>query len=582
MTVTDKIYIALAFMTTLALYGCSDEAAILQEGGQSEAIFIAGVDPLQDDADSKTRARLAQGNDYWSYTRFDSSTDTIGFYSLMGNLAVDNGNGSFINEPMVFVRSEGNANQADRLWRGVFRGVNMDYDLGMIHTPGNKTFVYFPYSAYMEEDKGKGIWLRKKVTSSDGTISYRCVDALYIPNIDDNNNAVMSGDFNHNFCELLITRGEGFDNPPEGCERITVVTTTPYTHVRVKDNPYTNHADWKMLEPYYDEENTWNWSTSDKELTPYEACRRWDTWKGAPIQNDPLAQPIPTNYVIIPTALSSSRSTVEYIEICDNNGLWQKITSFALMNQTDKRANPTYRVPVEVRMEGLIPTIYPFSISEWDDPENITDERSRGINSPSEFYDFLMAYNRYIDSNRTNETGLENFGDRSEKDGVVGWHFYLNQDIDMRNIQTDNVEFNYRITELADTLDGLRHSITNLRIKDASGFIEKMVDGACVTNLEISGITVTNSFGDTQTTGGFINNMEGGVISSCSVDGTITSPGLVGMAVGTMTGGSILNCSFTGMLVGKDTYDNLLASPPSGDYTLRGNNYAGLIFTSYY
>lgn len=580
MHIINKIYIPLACLLTVAFNSCTvDEPMNMAQGSNGEAIFVAGVGGLNDDSESGTRAKIAQGNDYWSYTRFDNATDTIGFYSLMGNLNADGGNGSFLNEPMVFVRAEGYESQADRLWKGVFRGVNMDYDIGMIHAEGNKTFVYFPYSEFME-DKGKGLRLRKEVIYN-GVKSYRCIDALYIGSIDDNTNAVMSGDFNHNFCELRITRGEGFDSPPEGCERITVVTTEPYTHVRVINNPYSNHADWKILEPYYDEDNTWDWSTADKQLTPYEACKRWDTWKGEPIQTDPLKEPVETNYVIIPTAISNSRSTVEYIEICDNNGLWHKITSFALMNGNDKRANPTYRVPVEVRMEGLIPTIYPYTISEWDDPENITDERSRGINSPSEFYDFLMAYNRYIDSNRTNETGLENFGDRSEKDGVVGWHFYLNQDIDMRNIQTDNVEFNYRITELADTLDGLRHSITNLRINNDSGFIGEMTQGSCLRDLEVSGITVTNNYASTQVTGGLVDLMSGGVITGCSVDGNIRTPGIVGMAVGTMTGGSVTNCTFTGVLSGGSTYNNLFGLVPTGESSWSGNRYSGLIFTRY-
>ena len=555
-------YIFLTFGAAGLLHSCTADEPDTPLLPSGEALFEATISGLGETPGQETRALIATGADKWSYLRFNSPTDTIGFFSAKGNLSDDGGNGPFINEPMVWARSV--SGSTDSRWRGVFSGVNMNYNAGLIQTENNKTFVYFPYAIGVEDP---GLRLRRK--GPDG--KDRCVDALYILNIDNNSDAVMSGSFIHGFSELMITRGYGFDSPPPGCEKITVVLNNGYSHVKVMDYPDTNHDYWKVLMPVYDPK----YSMSEDE------CRRWEAWEGEPYKPTEFSEAKPAYYCIVPTSLSNYRSVVDYIEICDNLGQWHKITSFYLFQENDKRVQPNQRYDLDVVMEGLVPTIYPYTIHPWDDMENITDERSSGINNPSDFVDFVTIYNSYITSegnrNPQFEEQLKRFGDKYTTDGQIGWHFYINNSFDVNDILDNN--YNYRINNLCDTIDGMRNTLKGLRINNSSGFIGELRDKGCVMNLDVAGLNVTNSYGEDMVTGGLVDYMSGGLITGCSVDGFVNTPGYVGMAAGQMSGGKITGCTFTGLLVGRDTYQNLFGKTPTGNSEWTGNNSSGLIFT---
>ena len=568
------LHISLPLVAAAALYSCvSDEPSAGNHLTGPGATFEATIDPVGQIPAGQTRALTAVGADKWSYLRFDSPTDTIGFFSAYGNLNAEGGNGPFTNEPMVWTRSvEGST---DSRWRGIFSGVNMNYDAGLIQTDNNKTFVYFPYAVGADT---KGLRLRRKVASDN---SERCVDALYIMHIADNNDVVMSGSFTHGFSELMITRGEGFDKPPVGSERITIVLNKGFSHVKVMDYPDNNHPDyWKVLMPVYDPDYE-----SEGGLTE-EQCRRWDAWRGEDYKPNELSDYKPAYYCILPTSLSNYRSVVDYIEICDNLGQWHKITSFYLYTSSNKQLQPGQRYDLNVVMEGLVPTIYPYGIHPWDDFTNVTDERGSGVNDPSQFFEFISTYNSYIRSDGSRdpqyEEALKKYGDKYVTDGVTGWHFYINNSFDISTVQGPGQNFNYKINNLCDTIDGLRNTLSNIRITDDSGFIGQLSEGGCVKNLDVAGLNVTNSYASDQVTGGLVNIMTGGTITSCNIDGNINSPGLVGMAVGQMTGGTITGCSFSGLLVGGGTYLNLFGKEPTVSSTWQtGNNSSGLIFTSY-
>ena len=559
------IYIIFAVSLPMVFSSCTGEDPISEiVPAAGEGILAANIDP---DVRVETRALRAAGNDQWSYVRFNSVTDTIGFYSARGNLSGEGGNGPFTNEPMVWERSTGSGD-IDSRWRGIFRGVNMNYDVGLIQTENNKTFVYFPYSEVADASEG-GMELRRKAPDN----SERCVDALYIQHIADTQDAVMSGSFIHGFSELMITRGYGFDAPPPGMEDIYVVLSEGFSHVQVIDYDLENHDYWKVLLPVYKE--GYKMSKED--------CRRWKAWEGDSYKASELSDPVPAYYCIVPTSLSSYRSTVDYIEICDNNGTWHKITSFYLYLQNDKRVQPNQRYLLEIVLEGLVPTIYPYGILPWENVTNITDERNRGISDPTMFADFIRDYNSYINPDGTRnpnyESVMEQYGDKYVTDGVTGFHFYINNNLDISMLETNGV--NYKINNLCDTIDGLRNTLSNIEINGDSGFIGQIREGGCLMNLNFSGLRVTNTYSGTAATGGLADIISGGLITGCNIDGDINTQGYVGMAAAQMTGGTITGCTFTGLLVGGYTFNNLFATQPTVDTWRTNNNYSGLIFTGY-
>lgn len=553
-----RLYISVILLTLGLLPGCiSDEPQSRQdltEGHILEAT-ISGDN-------NGTRAARATNYDYWSYVYFNNRSDVVGFYSATGNLDSPDGNGPFVNARMLYSKSRTSGNYI----YGLFDPIDMDYNLDLIIADNKKTFLYFPWSPDVEDE---GMELRVK--ASDG--STRCVDALRIQSINDNSGAIMSGRFYHSFSEVVIIRGEGFDRPPEGQEDVYVVLDQGYSHVKVVDNPYTNHSDYKLLMPVYNTGYTY-----DGQEMSQQDCRKWQAWRGEDFISSALKGPQPAWYVILPTTLSNGRSSVSWIEICDNQGTWHKVSSFYLLTQNDKRLTPGDRYPVEIVMENLVPTIYPYGIQPWAEVQNITDERSSGISDETAFADFIMRYNDYIASGRTDEHDLDKYGDRWDVNGEIGWHFYINDNLDMSKLPVQN----YRITELRDTIDGMRNSIANIRLMNNQGFVENLTEGGCLMNTSFPGLTLTNTNATSdQVTGGLVYQQHGGLISNCTVNGNIRTRGQVGMGVGRMLGGTIKGSTFTGLIMCDGTYNNLFGVAPSTSADLRNNNFSGVVVTSY-
>lgn len=560
----DIKYIVLVFLAGFMLVGCAGEYpdGLMSSVGDGIFQIEVGISEHEDPNAADTRAMIAQGDDKWSYVRFDSKKDTIGFFSTQGNMA-DGVSQPFLNEPMVWTQSTGSGEDMTR-WRGIFSGVDMDYDLGYIQQEGTKTYVYFPYAVGAMET---GLCLRR--TADDG--SRRCVDALQIQSFIKSDNPTMSGTFQHAFAEIMFVRGNGFDKPLPGLDGITVVMSEGYSHAKIIEYPYTNHPDWWMVfQPVYVE---------GYEISQ-EDCRRWDAWKGEPYKENEFSEPQDAYYCILPTGLSTLNTGVEYIEVYDNMGELHKITSFYLRGEGNKSLNPSHKYKMNIVMEGLVPTIYPYGIEPWEDPENITDERNSGINNPTDLQDFIRIYNSYInpDGSRNSdfESQLEKFGNKYTTDGVVGWHFYLNNSFDMNNLPVD---YNYRIMNLCDTIDGMRNTLANVTINDNSGFIGNLLDRGCIMNLNLSGLMVNNN--SAQYSGGLVNEIKGGLIQSCTIDGQVKSSGRVGMAAALMSGGIIRNSTFRGLLIGSgSSTDHLIAKEPDGGTVESNNNSSGIFFTN--
>ena len=554
MKTVGYIYKLAGLAAVLLPVACSDGFPDLAPGRAADEILVAGIAGSDG---AGTRVVQSYIDDYWSYTRFSDPSDVIGFYSLYGNLDDASGNGPFYNAPMAFTRGE--EGREDRYWRGVFRPLDMNCDVTLIKNDARSTFVYFPYSERMEEE---GLELRRMV---DGI--YRCVDALAISKIADDNEAVMSGSFNHTFSEIILIRGYGFDKPTPD-DHITVVTTEPYSHAKVVDNTNdpTVHPEWKILKPVYNA----SYRLSEQE------CREWKAWDGAP------ADGLPAKYVIIPTAISGDRSTVNYVELYDNNGTLHRVTTFGLMNADSKRVSPSERYWLTIKLEGLEPTIYPFAITPWEEAASYTEQRARGINTAEEFLSFVTAYNTYNERGRGigYEEGLKNFGDRyevSENGNVdVRWHFHINNDFDLSTLTVSNLN----IPVLCDTLDGRTNTLSGIRANKA--FITELQHQGCIRNLDITGLNVT---GSTDLTGGLVNRMTGGLITGCSVDGFVNAGGAAGLAVGQFDAGTISNCSFSGLVVGASSYGEkkgLIGIGPDEllPEMIKNVNTSGLLFTS--
>ena len=552
------IFLGLALISMLS--ACTDRLSDAPQDDGKKGFLVATI---AGSGSAETRAKISS-DDRWSYTRFDNPEDKIGFYSLEGNLDGENGNGPFVNAPMAYTKGEAGSRDEDKSWKSYFdfEG-NVHYDAGLINNSKSQTFVYYPYTPEM---KDKGMVLRRKV---DG--SYRCVDALAIASINISEGGSMSGTFSHTFSEIVILRGYGFDAPPKDKETIKVVTTLPYSHAQVVDNTNTGHNDWKILKPVYDPDYPSLSGLSEQD------CREWEAWDGAPYAEN--GKEIPAKYVIIPTAISGDRSTVNYVELYDNTGTLHKVTTFGLMNNDSKRVSPNERYWLTVQLEGLVPTIYPFAITPWAEETRYTEQRATGINTASEFSDFVVKYNKYNDFNRLSEyeKDLETFGDKYVVDGNVTWHFYINNDIDLSTLEVDH----FNIGTLRDIIDGRTKTLYGL--KSDKAFITELQSKGCIRNLNVAGLSVTND--RAEPTGGLINRMSGGLVEGCSVHGFINANGAAGLAAGQFTAGTISNCSFSGLVVGASSYKDkgLVGIPPSEGFMegmLKGVNYSGLLFTS--
>ena len=551
-----NIYIFLGSALIFMLSACTDRLSDSPQNDGKKGFLVATIAGTRS---AETRARISS-DDFWSYTRFDDPKDKVGFYSLGGNLDGENSNGPFVNAPMVYIEGEAGSRDEDWNWRSYFNfEKNVNYDADRIDP--SKTFVYYPYTD-TDEMEDAGMELRR--TAEDG--SYRCVDAL-VASIKMSEGGSMSGTFSHTFAEIVILRGYGFDAPPEGKEAIKVVTTLPYSHAKVVDNTNTGHDEWKILKPVYDPDNT---TLSEQQ------CREWVAWNGAPYVEN--GKEIPAQYVIIPTAISSDRSTVNYVELYDNTGTLHKVTTFGLMNETDKRISPNERYWLTVQLEGLVPTIFPFAITPWAEETRYTEQRARGINTAEEFMQFVLSYNAYNGSGRSasEEEQLKQFGDRYEKDGDVRWHFHINHDIDLSGLTVDKLN----ISTLCDTLDGRTNTLYG--IKSDKAFITELQSKGCIRNLDITGLNIHTT--EDNVTGGLINQMTGGLITGCNVDGYLNVSGAAGLAVGQFDAGTISSSSFSGVVVGISSYEDkgLIGQGPSQGLSpemLKGVNTSGLIFT---
>lgn len=555
----DCLY-AIIIIASLLLASCvADDPQVPSVSDARPLVVYASIDGS---LNVSTRAKITETGDLWSYAEEFEENDAMGLYSPTGNWQDNNGKGPFINMDLIYTGTRFKAQDGTD-----FSPTNMN---------GSKIFMYFPYCETMENP---GFELRQKPRTNDDSddgesplYNKRCADILTSNEINlQGASEALYGVFYHAFGELIIMRGEGFDSPPEGKERITVVLDNPYTHLQVKG--YDEENNWKGTPELVFHENTG--------LTT-EQARRWNAWKGGNYHvSGKGGDGEPAWYVIVPTIGCQSnmgmkregiRSTVDYIELYDNEGYLYRISSLPLSNGDSKYVDAGWRYPLRIIMKDLVPTVNPSPIIPWEN-DNLTTKRERGI-SQSTFKSWIQAYNTYL-TNPTdpgNISALLSYGDTYVNEGETSrsWHFYLLSDIDLTSFQTGSVQDklemesdgrSYILPELCDTLDGISTNFvngkfTNYTVKGLSNtFVRTMKDKGVIQNIDFISPSVQNDKNSANPAGIIVESMENVSVINCKVErGFLFNPGgLAGMVAGTMTGGKVENCFLSGTLVADGT-----------------------------
>ena len=561
---------------------------VVTTGCDNETPTVNGIDsepqPLVIVADlAGAKSRATQGtDDEWSFTNFVDG-DIMGFFSQSGNFNDGGGAGGFDN---IALQYDANLKQ--------FSDVNSGAAFSPTQMSGTKIYMYYPYC---KDIQTTGFELREKGESSGDTL--RCVDFLSSYKIEvsgvlDGKKMALFGEFDHAFAELIIMRGEGFDNPPEDKRRITAVIDDPVTHIKVTID--TENGGW-TVDPQlvYEPDNTYH-------LTEEEAVR-WDAWHarnyGITVQDK---EGRPAWYIIVPTIGSEQgktrpgpRTTVQYIELYDNEGNLQQVTSLRLSGGMTKNVDAGWRYPMEISMKEMVPTVNPYTIVPWNEDVNLTDQRTRGINNMAEFEDWVRQYNAYIiDSTEERKNALLKYGDLyvdEEKNNL--WHFYLLTDLDMSaynpsgSEEGDNsgqpVQSDVIVPILRDILDGESTTLVNGKYPShkITGLTKTFVGNLNTTNGQVINIDFDSPVVRLNTTsaiGIIANSINDGAVENCDIfDGRLINvDGPAGYVAGTMSGGKVTGCNLDGILVAKGTvsekYDKILGTEPTGNFTFEGNN----------
>ena len=514
-----------------------------------------------------TRFIRTAEDDQWSFLDFTKG-DEMGLYASGGNWLEGDQNTPFNNEELVY-DGVSQFNSPD--------GMTAFSPSGM---KGNEVFMYFPYSQDMNTI---GLELRQEV-ETDGSI--RCIDLLSASSLTMEGNqggnlTALYGSFQHSFSELIIMRGEGFDNPPVSTpdmdySRITAVINNGVTHIKVN---FSMENGWSCTPVLIYNDNS-DYVGSESE------AKAWNAWKGGNYgitELDPIGKE--AWYVIVPT-LRSNRSIVEYIELYNNDGQLLRVTSLKLSGGNTKYVDPGWRYPIEITMNELVPTVNPFPILPWGATVDLTDERTRGINDITEFAKWITDYNAYLkDPSDTNKIqALLAYGDMTTDSDTseVTWEFYILSDLDFTNygVATGAIENNVIIPELKNaSLNGQKAALSggnflNYKISGLENTFIGSMTNATLMNIDFESPKVTYEESNNSTVGIIVNSMLNSQVTHCNIsNGNLFNPGGAGgLLAGTINGGSISNCSLSGLLTVGSYYQNgIVGETPTGDALLRNN-----------
>ena len=438
------------------------------------------------------------------YSHSFENGDQIGFYSEGGGA-----NGTALkNFPLTY---QG----------GTFNDKTQQVNISQL---GN-IYAYYPYNSNMEEENGMPV--REENTNS-------CVDFLIAFDMAYSEGA-MGTNFYHAFSRLEITLGEGFNKAKD--QEITVTLNRPVKNIKLEDK-------WGVY--------------GMKSMTfPQEADEQYKSFKAQimDVPDNPYNDPKGDNgttlmyCVILPCSADITAEDyknpdyicIESIQLNDNNNKSHTIWNPALPQwewKADKsKLSSNRRYQIEIEMNGLTPTIYKHSISEWEE-NDITQKLEVGINSPIGLSQWITAYNSKY------ENELIKYGSKTE-DGH--WTFEILADIDCSSlISTIPAHFIDKLTNT--TIKGNGHTLSNLTLSSKTGsnnvgFIGMIGEGGLLENLHLSEVQIT---GADSNIGIFAGNVNGGALTGCTVQNfRIIGTGYVGILAGSISSGTISGCTAT-------------------------------------
>ena len=562
-------HISLSFSILLLAIGCDSEDPVKTP---NDIMPLSINMTIEGSSRASTRFIRTSTDDQWSFTDFTKG-DEMGLYASGGNWLNGEQNTPFNNQELIY----------DGISQ--FNSPNGMTAFSPSGMKGNEVYMYFPYCQSMNTT---GLELRQRA-DSDGSI--RCIDLLSASTLtmegyQGGNLTALYGTFQHAFSELIIMRGEGFDNPPTSTEsidysRITAVINTGVTHIKVN---FSTENGWSCNpELVYNEGSEFVDSMNE--------AQAWDAWKGGNYGITELdKEGKEAWYVIVPT-LKSNRSIVEYIELYNNDGQLLRVTSLKLSGGNTKYVEPGWRYPLEITMNELVPTVNPFPIQPWGETVDLTDERTRGINNIAEFAKWIADYDAYLEdsSNPDNIQALLAYGDMTTDGDTkeVTWEFYILSDLDFKNytLTTDELESNVIIPMLKNAslnsqsslLSGgnfLNYKITGLK----NTFIGNM-EKASLMNTDFVSPYISYKDTNTSSVGIIVNSMDSSIVTNCNIsNGRLFNPGGPGgLVAGSINGGSINNCTVSGFLtVSSYAMNGIVGTNPTDSAKLE-NNYIDIV-----
>lgn len=291
-------------------------------------------------------------------------------------------------------------------------------------------------------------------------------------------------------------------------------------------------------------------------------------------------------YVLLP-----SETEVDYIEIIDDFGKTQYIRPTS--SQLPKLARGT-RYPVSVYMQGDEPTLWPWEFTDWGNQIIIKEDREKGIYELSDIEGWIQAYNTYCEAGRpepiegatVEEVPLLQYGDYTKEEGeeTGKWTFLLKADIDCSQLFTSQgVSISQFFCVFQDELNGQNHTLSNLALSD--GIIGTLSGNGRIENLKLENVTITSATAEAPR-GGIVNEMTGGTITDCEINGLrINAQGAVGAIAGSTTGGSITGNTCSGILIGTasvsdKTHGNYIIGTCEEETTSISGNPSNMIFQS--
>ena len=528
-----------------------------------------------------TRFVRTEIDDKWTITDFTAG-DKMGFYASGGNW-LDQNSHIFNNQELIYKGED------------QFNTPNGEGNFSPSDMKGNEVYMYFPYCEVMNTD---GLELRVNEEGSIRCRDYLSANNLTMEGMQGNKPVALYGTFTHAFAELIIMRGEGFDNPPHNTDqidynRITAVINNGYTHIKVN----------------LDTENGWScvpelfYNSNNRNNLKEDQADRWNAWKGGNYgitTEDPVGRE--AWYVIVPTLGTSGtgRSIVDYIELYDNEGNLQRVSSLKLSGANT--SNPTkyvdsgWRYPMEITMKELVPTVNPFPISRWNETVDLSYTRVYGINNITDFELWVYDYNAYLrDKTEENEKQLLQYGDKTINQDTeeVTWEFYILADLDLTGYQpphsdesSSNEEtFIIPVLENA-TLDGQSTILSdgefqNYKITGLNKTFIGNMKNSRLQNIDFISPEVKQ---DDNTSAGaiIISEMVNSDILNCNIEnGTLFNPkGPGGFVAGSISGGSVTDCVLEGTLIATSTAAGeaalIIGTNPQNGTVFKNNNTSGI------